>query len=115
MKAEEVAIITPYESQNRCITNVRNRYPELKNVSARDIDGFQGQERDFIVVSFVRCNSKGSVGFVDDANRVNVILTRARRGLVVLGCESTLRYCLTSGLSRLFRFARSMGVSYVYR
>jgi len=112
--ADEVAIITPYAAQTRRISEIMRAYPDLSAVAVRDIDGFQGQERDFVVVSFVRSNGTGSVGFVDDSNRVNVILTRARRGLAVLGNRATLRYCTTSGLSRFLAYAHKLGVAYEY-
>ena len=86
----------------------------MSDVVVRDIDGFQGQERDFVVVSFVRSNSGGLPGFVDDAKRVNVILTRAKRGLVLLGNERTLRSCTESGLAQLLVELRQAGHSYVF-
>jgi superfamily I DNA and/or RNA helicase len=54
------------------------------------IDGFQGQERDIIVISLVRSNSKGEIGFLADTRRMNVALTRAKRKLIVIGDSATL-------------------------
>ena len=63
-------------------------------VDIRTVDGFQGQERELIVFSAVRANDDGhgwkQVGFLDDPHRMNVLLTRARRGLVMVGNRDTL-------------------------
>jgi regulator of nonsense transcripts 1 len=59
-------------------------------VDVRTVDGFQGCERDIILFSAVRSNPNSEVGFLADDRRLNVALTRARRGLIVLGDESTL-------------------------
>lgn len=59
-------------------------------MDVRTVDGFQGCERDIILFSAVRSNPKSEVGFLADDRRLNVALTRARRGLIVLGDESTL-------------------------
>ena len=54
------------------------------------IDGFQGQERDLILISLVRSNARGEIGFLSDTRRMNVALTRARRKLIVIGDSATL-------------------------
>ena len=59
-------------------------------ISIRSVDGFQGQERELIIFSAVRSNDVGQLGFLVDDQRMNVLLTRARRGLIVIGNSNTL-------------------------
>ncbi|KAK3269061.1 hypothetical protein CYMTET_22473, partial [Cymbomonas tetramitiformis] len=89
VSAKEVAVITPYAGQRREITRTLER-AGVSGVSVDTVDAFQGMERELIVVSLVRANEKGSIGFLDDYRRMNVLLTRARRGLIVLGHAPTL-------------------------
>ena len=61
-------------------------------ISIRSVDGFQGQERELILFSAVRSNDFGQLGFLDDDQRMNVLLTRARKGLIVIGNRNTLAH-----------------------
>ena len=90
MTNNEVGVITPYRAQLKLIAD---EIKEFENVSVRTVDGFQGQERDVIVFSAVRCNEHGFVGFLDDGKRMNVLLTRARRGMIVIGNKKTFGKC----------------------
>ncbi len=85
----DIGIVTPYAGQVRAI---RDMIPEsLQSVEVRTVDGYQGREKDVIIFSCVRSNKDGNVGFLSDPRRLNVALTRSRRGLVVIGDPETLR------------------------
>ena len=85
----DIGIVTPYAGQVRAI---RDMIPEsLQSVEVRTVDGYQGREKDVIIFSCVRSNKDGNVGFLSDPRRINVALTRSRRGLVVVGDPETLR------------------------
>ncbi len=60
----------------------------------RTFDSYQGNENDYIIVSFVRSNKTGKIGFLEEASRANVVLTRARRGFVLVGNVSTMKHKL---------------------
>jgi hypothetical protein len=90
----DIAVVTPYAAQARLIRRMtrqltQNSGPPFVEVSS--VDGFQGREKEAVVFSAVRSNDYGAVGFVSDWRRVNVSFTRARRALIVIGNDSTLR------------------------
>jgi superfamily I DNA and/or RNA helicase len=89
LSERDIGVITPYAGQVRTI---RDQMPEsLHSVEVRTVDGYQGREKEVIVFSCVRSNKDGNIGFLSDARRLNVALTRAKRGLVVVGDPDTLR------------------------
>ena len=81
-----IGIITPYNAQQRLIEKKLGGIP----VECRSVDGFQGREKEVIVISFVRSNLARSIGFVGDARRLNVAMTRARSKLIMIGSQATL-------------------------
>ncbi|MFO0801219.1 MAG: AAA domain-containing protein [Gemmataceae bacterium] len=85
--ADEVAVITPYRGQVRLLRELLKDHPTLEVDS---VDGFQGREKEAVVISLVRSNPAGEIGFLADTRRTNVALTRARRALVVIGDSATL-------------------------
>ena len=82
----EIAVITPYSAQVR---RIRGLIPDTA-IEVDSVDGFQGREKEAIVISLVRSNPKGELGFLTDTRRMNVALTRARRKLIVFGDSATL-------------------------
>ena len=64
--------------------------PFRRLISVNTVDGFQGQERDIIVISLVRSNDEGQIGFLRDLRRMNVAMTRARMKLIILGDVQTM-------------------------
>ena len=64
--------------------------PLRRHISVDSIDGFQGQERDIMVISLVRSNERGDIGFLSDLRRMNVAITRARMKLIIIGNAQTL-------------------------
>ncbi|WP_297420967.1 IGHMBP2 family helicase [Thermococcus sp.] len=85
VKPEWVGVITPYDDQRDLISSLLPEEVEVKTV-----DGYQGREKEVIVLSFVRSNEKGELGFLKDLRRLNVSLTRAKRKLILIGDSSTL-------------------------
>lgn len=89
-----LGIITPYRAQVDHLQKLSDSSSALetlhKLVTINTVDAFQGQERDVIVISFVRSNPKGEVGFLGDIRRTNVAMTRARKKLIIIGDSATL-------------------------
>lgn len=90
----DVGLISPYRGQVRLLRQLikRNTFfkPFRSLISVNTVDGFQGQERDIIVISLVRNNDEGQIGFLRDLRRMNVAITRARMKLILIGDKSTL-------------------------
>jgi superfamily I DNA and/or RNA helicase len=83
---ESIAVIAPYAAQVRLIRQML----DVPDVEIDSVDGFQGREKEAVVVSLVRSNPTGEIGFLADTRRMNVALTRARRKLIVIGDSATL-------------------------
>lgn len=90
----DVGIISPYRAQVQYLRHLIKKTdffkPFRKIISVNTVDGFQGQERDVILVSLVRSNEEGQIGFLRDLRRMNVAITRARMKLIILGDVATL-------------------------
>jgi len=90
----DVGVVTPYKGQVRTLRKIIFRdipsAEKSKELEIASVDNFQGREKELIIFSAVRCNDFGGVGFLADWRRLNVMITRARRGLVVVGNAATL-------------------------
>ena len=90
----DVGIISPYRAQvqylRRLLMKKEFFKPFRRHISINTVDGFQGQERDIIVISLVRSNDEGQIGFLRDLRRMNVAITRARMKLIILGDKETM-------------------------
>ena len=90
----DVGIISPYRAQVQYLRRLLMKReffkPFRRQISVNTVDGFQGQERDVIVISLVRSNDEGQIGFLRDLRRMNVAITRARMKVIILGDRQTL-------------------------
>lgn len=90
----DVGVISPYRAQVQYLRRLLKNTPYFRQlrhlISVNTVDGFQGQERDVIVISLVRSNTDGNIGFLRDLRRMNVAMTRARMKLIIIGDASTL-------------------------
>lgn len=85
-----IGVITFYSAQVNLIQNKLKQLPRDNKTLVSSVDGFQGDERDIIIISFVRSNNHANIGFVSDFRRLNVAITRAKSQLVMLGDASTV-------------------------
>lgn len=94
----DVGIISPYRAQVQYLRQQIKKKeffrPYRKLISVNTVDGFQGQERDIIIISLVRSNNEGQIGFLSDLRRMNVAITRARMKLIIMGNAETLSHTL---------------------
>ena len=90
----DVGIISPYRAQVQYLRGLIKKQeffkPFRRLITVNTVDGFQGQERDIILISMVRANDEGQIGFLRDLRRMNVAITRARMKLIILGDVATL-------------------------
>lgn len=91
VKSKNIGIITPYIAQSNEIKKYLN--PEqLLNIEVASVDSFQGKEKEYIIISTVRSNTRNNIGFLVDERRLNVMLTRAKFGMIIVGNIKTLLY-----------------------
>jgi regulator of nonsense transcripts 1 len=95
VKPGDIGVITPYEGQRSYIVSTMQntgtfKKESYKEVEVASVDAFQGREKDFIVLSCVRSNENQGIGFLSDPRRLNVALTRAKYGLVIIGNPKVL-------------------------
>ena len=106
----DVGIISPYRAQTQYIRQLIKRTPFFKPIkkliSVNTVDGFQGQERDIIIISMVRSNQEGQIGFLRDLRRMNVAITRARMKLLIIGNIKTLSR--NRFYSQLYQYIQSL-------
>ena len=92
----DIGIISPYKVQTQYLRQqIKKREffrPYRHAISVNTVDGFQGQERDIIMISLVRSNNEGQIGFLNDLRRMNVAMTRARMKLIIFGNKETLQH-----------------------
>ena len=81
---DDIGIISPYADQVKIIQ-------EMTPVEVKTVDGFQGREKEIIIISTVRSNENGNIGFLKDLRRLNVAITRAKRKLIIIGNKDTLK------------------------
>lgn len=90
----DMGLISPYRAQVQLLRSMLRHTPFFKPfrklISVNTVDGFQGQERDIIMISMVRSNEEGQIGFLRDLRRMNVAMTRARMKLIIIGNSKTL-------------------------
>jgi len=91
----QIGIVTPYEGQRSYIVNYMQFNGSLKKdlykeIEVASVDAFQGREKDYIILSCVRSNEHQGIGFLNDPRRLNVALTRAKYGVVILGNPKVL-------------------------
>lgn len=92
---KDIGIISPYADQ---VNLIKDKIP----VEVKSVDGFQGREKEIIIISTVRSNENGNIGFLKDLRRLNVAITRAKRKLIVIGNKNTLKR--NSTYSKLIKF-----------
>ena len=86
----DIAMIAPYAAQVRWLRQLRDQRGLDKTLEIDTVDGFQGREKEAVIITLVRSNKTGEIGFLSDTRRMNVAMTRARRKLIVIGDSATI-------------------------
>ncbi|KAF6141809.1 hypothetical protein GIB67_031876 [Kingdonia uniflora] len=102
-----IAVQSPYVAQVQLLREKLDELPEAVGVEVATVDSFQGREADAVIISMVRSNRLGAVGFLGDSRRMNVAITRARKHVAVVCDSSTI--CHNTFLARLLRHIRHFG------
>ena len=104
VKEEEIIVLSPYVPQIEEV-KYRTKQDNIHLGACLTIDGAQGNEYPFVIISLVRCNGTGQIGFLDDFRRLNVGITRARKGSILIGSQHTLLHRDSNNVwTKFFRF-----------
>ncbi|RHZ52425.1 hypothetical protein Glove_461g59 [Diversispora epigaea] len=107
---DDIGIISLYSAQlekmKAALQSCQN--PSVHSIEVKTADGFQGREKQLILITCVRCNGIGNIGFLDDPRRFNVMLTRAKRGLIIFGDQKTL--CTNEMWKNWFAWSEAYGL-----
>ena len=109
----QTLVLSPYRAQVDLLTGRLGRSGN-KAITVSTVDAAQGQEADLVIISFVRANSSGKVGYTDDARRLNVAATRAKVGVVIIGHLATSLAASSSGFRRLLHDLKMQGGIFEY-
>ena len=108
--AQDIAIISPYSAQVKLLTGMilgdKSDPGDLASLEIDSVDAFQGREKEAVIVSLVRSNREGKLGFLTDTRRMNVAMTRAKRKLIMIGDSATLSN--HAFFEDLFRYVESV-------
>jgi len=104
---ENIGVISPYWAQVATIRSLLWETEGLRGVEVRTVDGYQGREKEVIILSMVRANKTGEVGFLTESRRINVSVTRAKRACIVIGDSETLRH--DAACDSLWRYCHQRG------
>ncbi|KAL7935046.1 hypothetical protein V8C35DRAFT_321664 [Trichoderma chlorosporum] len=96
VRPEDIAVVTPYNAQLAALASLKETFPGIELGS---VDGFQGREKEAVIVSLVRSNPDGEVGFLGEKRRLNVAMTRPKRSLTVIGDSETVKRCVLPGFT----------------
>eukprot|EP00262_Sarcandra_glabra_P017129 TRINITY_DN5775_c0_g1_i1.p1 TRINITY_DN5775_c0_g1~~TRINITY_DN5775_c0_g1_i1.p1 ORF type:complete len:268 (-),score=40.17 TRINITY_DN5775_c0_g1_i1:335-1102(-) len=102
-----IVVQSPYVAQVQLLRDRLDELPEAFGIEVATVDSFQGREADAVIISMVRSNTLGAVGFLGDSRRMNVAITRARKHVTVVCDSSTI--CHNTFLARLLRHIRRFG------
>jgi superfamily I DNA and/or RNA helicase len=86
----DIGLVSPYAGQTNKLRQYVEEFGIAENVKA--IDSWQGRETGVMILSAVRSNKKGNIGFIDNERRINVALTRAKHGMIIIGNSDTLKF-----------------------
>ena len=100
---KDIAVIAPYAAQVRLLRSLSQH----DTLEIDTVDGFQGREKEAVLITLVRSNNENEIGFLSDRRRMNVALTRARRKLVVIGDSATLG--IDDFYKSFFEYVESLG------
>ena len=110
----QTLILFPYRAQVDLLTSRLKRF-DKKDITVSTVDAAQGQEADLVIIPFFRANSSGKVGFTDDARRLNVAISRARAGVVIIGHLATSLAASSSGFRTFLHDLKRQGGIYEYK